>query len=415
MRTFIGTTAVIAGVVADDPDQRETSVRVVVDVETINGVSARGKVLVMLPRESEVAYGEYIEVRGRVEEPRAFEVEAGRMFDYPGYLRVRGVSATVSYATLRTQEEAPQSLLGTLYAFKDAFEQSLEQVLPEPQGSLLEGILLGERGGLSRELVQLFVIAGLIHIVVFSGSNMAVVSEGIFRALGFLPRRVLFVVGAIAIVRFALLAGGGAATVRAVIMGLIAIIARVMRRPAAALRALVVATMLMVLWNPLVLVYDRGFILSVLATFGLIALAPAVERRLRLVPAWKRYNLRSIVATTIAVEIFLLPALLYYSGVLSFVSIPLNALVLPLIPLVMLLGFTAGALGLIHPILATIPALVVGMLLRAILALTEFAATLPGASTLVAPFPAWVAVCAYIPLGIIAWRSYRSVPRTPTN
>ncbi len=412
---YAGMTAVVVGTVADDPDQRETSVRVVIDVETINGAVAEGRLLAMLPRESEVAYGERIDVRGFIEEPQAFEVEAGRMFDYPGYLRVRGVSAIMPLATLRSQVGAPWSVRGALYEMKSAFEHSLERTLHEPQGSLLEGILLGERGGFSTELIQLFVIAGLIHIVVFSGSNMAIVSEGIFRALGFLPRTVMYVVGAITIVLFAMLAGGGAATVRAVMMGLIAIIARYLRRPAAALRALIVAAICMVLWNPLVLLYDRGFILSMLATFGLIALAPAVEKWLHFVPAWERYNVRSIVATTLAVEIFLLPALLYYSGILSFVSLPMNAFVLPLVPLVMLFGFITGVLGLVHPLLALVPAFITDLLLRVILVSTEFAATLPFASTLVAPFPAWVALMVYVPLFFIAVRLYRNELREPTS
>ncbi len=412
---YVGSTAVVVGTVADDPDQRETSLRVVIDVETVNGIAAEGKLLAMLPRESEVSYGERIDVRGSIEEPQAFEVEAGRMFDYPGYLRVRGVSSIMPRATLRSQEGAPWSVRGALYEIKSTFEDSLERTLPEPQGSLLKGILLGERGGFSSELIQLFVIAGLIHIVVFSGSNMAIVSEGIFRALGFLPRSIMYVVGAIAIVLFSMLAGGGAATIRAVIMGLIAIIARYLRRPAAALRALIVAATLMALWNPLVVVYDRGFVLSVLATFGLIALAPAVEKYLRFVPAWERYNVRSIVATTLAVEIFLLPALLYYSGVLSFISLPMNALVLPLIPFVMLAGFITGVLGIVHPVLALAPAFITDMLLRAILNTTEFAATLPFASTVVVPFPAWVAVVVYVPLFMIAVRSYRNELRVPTN
>jgi len=99
-----------------------------------------------------------------------------------------------------------------------------------------------------------------------------------------LPRSLVYVLGFVAIVLFALMTGGGAATVRAVIMGAIAIVARYLRRPQAALRALVVAAVAMALWNPLAPFYDNGFILSVLATFGLITLSPYIERKLRAFP-----------------------------------------------------------------------------------------------------------------------------------
>ena len=205
------------------------------------------------------------------------------------------------------------------------------------------------------------------------------------------------------------MAGGGAATVRAVIMGAIAILARYLRRPQAALRALVVAAALMVLWNPLVLFYDNGFVLSVLATFGLITLAPFIEERLGRLPSWKSFNLRSIVATTLAVEIFILPALLYTSGTFSFFSLPINALVLPVVPLVMLIGFVAGVLGFLHPLAAFVPAFAAQFLLRLIIGVTELAADIPVASAIVAPFPFWMAAAAYVPLMLLAaWAYARS-------
>jgi competence protein ComEC len=250
---------------------------------------------------------------------------------------------------------------------------------------------------------------------VLSGSNIAIVAEAVFRILGLarrLPRGWLFILGFAAIVLFAVMVGGGAATVRAVIMGGIAIIARYLRRPQAALRALVVAAIAMVLWNPLVLFYDTGFVLSVLATFGLIALAPYIETKLGKLPSWKNFNLRSIVATTLAVELFILPALLYTSGVFSLLSLPVNALVLPFVPLIMLVGFAAGVLGFIHPLLALVPAFLSQFMLRLIIGIAQLGADMPLVSAVIAPFPLWVAVVVYVPLTSLALRIYF---RTPTN
>lgn len=409
-------TAVVAGTVAGDPDKRATSLRVPIEVETINGQDApHGTLLVLLPRETMVAYGEKVEVRGLITLPEAFETDTGRVFDYPGYLRVRGISAVMQRATLRAQEPADLTVLGPLYALKHIFEKSLEQNIAEPEVSLLKGMLLGERGGFTQELLQAFILVGLIHIVVLSGSNIAIVAEAVFRLLGMarrLPRAWLFGLGFATIVLFALMVGGGAATIRAVIMGSIAILARYLRRPQAALRALIVATVAMVLWNPLVLWLDNGFILSILATFGLITLAPYIETKLTRLPSWKNFNIRSIVATTIAVELFILPALLYTSGIFSTLSLPVNALVLPVVPLVMLVGFAAGVLGFIHPLLAFIPAFLAQFMLRLIIGIAELSANVPLASALIAPFPFWVVAFVYVPL---TWLAVRIYARTPTS
>jgi len=407
---YADTTAVVRGTVVDDPERRDTATRVVLDVAAVNGKEGSGKLLVGLPKGFDVAYGDTLEVRGLVEEPDNFLTETGREFDYKNYLHVRGVSAVVQRAVVREHAAAGWSLRGMLFDIKHRFELSLERAMPEPEVSLMEGILLGERGGLSRELLQLFVVVGLIHIVVLSGSNIAIVSEGMFRLLGaFLPRRATLVAGFVAIVLFALMVGGGAATLRAVVMGSIAILARYLRRPEAALRALGIAGAAILLYNPLYL-FDQGFVLSMLATFGLIVLGQPIENKITLLPAWSHFNLRSIVATTLAVEIFILPALLYYSGVLSFVSLPANALLLPLLPLVMFLGFFAGVAGLVHPALALVPALLADLLLKFLLWVVHTIGALPHAATVVAPFPWYVAALVYVPLTWLALQIYLRQP-----
>lgn len=400
---FADRMAVVRGVVSDDPDRRATSVRVPIDVQLVNGNEASGGALVVLPKDTELQYGDEVVVRGVLGVPEAFETETGRTFNYPGYLAARGVAVVMQRATLVTVDEGGPSIFRTLFAIKHTFERALERVLTEPHAALMEGLLLGERSGLPKALTDAFVLTGLIHIVVLSGYNIGVVSEWTLRTLGgVLPRRATLVVGGVAIVLFALMAGGGMATIRAMLMGLIAILARYLQRPAAALRALGVAVVAMVLWNPLVL-FDVGFTLSVLATFGLITLSPWVETKLQ----WVRSEaLRAVAATTIAVQLFILPALLYFTGVLSFVSLPINVLVLPFIPLLMLLGFVSGLLALVHPTIALLPGLLTNGVLSLLLGLVEWAAQLPLAAAMVPVFPAWVVVVAYAPLLWLALRAY---------
>lgn len=401
---FAGRMAVVEGRVADDPDRRASSVRVVVAVDRLNGVAGvYGKLLAVLPRDSDLAYNQRVELRGLLEMPEPFETNARRTFDYPGYLKARDIHVLMQHAQLRTSDPAPRSILGDLFALKHSFEQALGRVMQEPMSSLMEGFLLGEKSGLPKALTQAFVVTGLMHVVVLSGYNIGVVAEWTLRTLrAVLPRRSALVVAALTVVLFALMAGGGMATARAAIMGLIALVARFLRRPTLALRALAAAACTMIVWNPLVLV-DVGFVLSVLATFGLITIAPTIENKLLWI---KHKGLRSVAATTAAVQFYILPALLYYTGVLSFVSLPLNVAVLPLIPLAMFVGFVAGTLALLHPYAGLLPGLLADWLLRAIITLTEFAAGLPLASAVVPPSPAIVPILIYIPLSFFAWRLY---------
>jgi len=406
---YAGEIASVTGFVASDPERRETSLHVYLQTHEVNGEVVEEKLLVILPRDADILYGDTITVRGKISVPSAFETDIGRDFDYKNYLRVRGVLAMIRYGTVEHIEDGGSSLFSFLYATKHSFETSLERVLPEPHASLMEGILLGARRGIPDDLTQAFVISGLIHVVVLSGYNISIVAEAMLRSLAFLPRTARFAIGGSMMVLFALMTGAGATTVRASIMGLIAILARYMNRPASALRALGLAAFLMLLWNPLSLVYDVSFILSVLATFGLITLSPFVEKYL---PTFfdRVPSIKSIAASTIAVQIYILPALLYFTGVLSFVSFPANILALPVVPIVMLLGFISGLLGLLHPVLAIFPAALAHVLLQWMLWVATTSAALPFSATVVAEFPLWVAAGLYIPLTWFAITAYKKIP-----
>lgn len=401
----IGTTAVIEGVVAADPDRRATSVRVNVAVQTIGGNKGSGTLLAVLPRENSLHYGDTVEVRGLIEAPQAFQTDTGRLFDYPSYLRVQRISALMQRATLVSTKPAGFSLMGTLFALKHSFESSIERVLPEPDASLLEGVTLGERRGLPPALTTAFVIASLIHVVVLSGYNISIVAEAVLRGTRFLPKHAGYALGILLMILFVLMTGAGSTSLRACIMALIAIAARYFHRSALALRSLALAALLLVLWNPLVLLFDPSFILSFLATLGLVTLGGFVESN---VPKFfgRVPQLRSIAASTIAVQIFVLPALLYFTGVLSFVALPSNILTLPLVPFAMFMGFVAGVLGLIHPLFGLLPALLCDLVLKWMIFVATTAASFPLSHIVVPSFPAWIVLLFYIPLTFVALICY---------
>lgn len=400
---YVGT-AVVEGRVVSDPERRDKNLRVTVRAEHINGKrlekGREGKLLAILQRDERVSYGDRVILSGEITPPETFETNTGRVFDYPQYLQVRGVSALMYYARVEQVSQERFSIIREMFEMKHAFERALEKVFVEPQGALAEGILLGEKRGMSEELNHAFIVSGLVHVVVLSGYNISIVAEWVMRAFVFLPKTLGLSLGGVAIVLFAALTGGSATAVRACIMALIAILGRYLERPNDALRALLAAVVVMVLWNPLSTLYDPSFILSVLATFGLITISPAVENKLPFLS--EKFGLRSIAASTIAVQIFVLPALLYFTGVLSFVSLPANIVALPVVSLAMLLSFVSGLLALVHPLLAFVPGVAADLLLRWMILVAEVATAIPFLSTIIAAYPAWVAAICYIPLTAFA-------------
>ncbi len=400
----VGTQVIVSGIVIDEPDIRENNTHISVEFKEIENDSPKGvygSALVFVPRYPEYKYGDVLKLSGKLEYPKAFTEADGRIFDYPAYLRTKDIRYQMRYPHIEIIQAGQGSpLIATLFYLKHSFINAISSVLPEPHNSLLGGLLLGGKQSLGATWLMRFRISGIIHIVVLSGYNMTIVSEWlvvIFRSLGFYGS---LSAGGTGIILFAMMTGGGATVMRAAVMSLLVLLARVTGRTYAMGRALLIAAALMVASNPSILAFDPSFQLSFLASLGLIFVSPILKRKIMLFRSSATWH--EILISTLATQVVVLPVLLYQTGMLSLVSLPVNLLVLPLIPITMLLGFVAGLCALALPFLpwlGLIVALPAHILLSWILDVAHIAAQIPYASVSLTFSAGWVftlyAVIAY--------------------
>ena len=393
----VGTKIELTGLIVAEPEVTAKSTRLVV---TVGGE----RVLVSTDRYADVTYGDTINFSGKLKKPESFETELGRTFNYPGYLAVRDIFYTVPFATVSVIEHGQGNpLLSTLLSVKKMFLDSIQAHIPEPEVGLGAGLLLGVKSSLGDELEDDFRTTGIIHIVVLSGANIMLVVVFIMYVLSlFCSVRVRAIVGIVTICLFALMVGFSATVLRASIMAGLTMMALLLGRQYAMMRALFFAGAVMLLINPLLLVYDVGFQLSFLATLGLILVAPQFEQLLSDVkPIFK---LKEYFLATVATQIAILPLLLYQIGQFSVVAIVVNMLVMPAVPFAMLSTFLTGLAGLVSAPLATlIGAVSYGFLTYIILIATWFAA-LPFAAFTVPEFPFLVVILLYVVIGLVVYR-----------
>ena len=172
--------------------------------------------------------------------------------------------------------------------------------------------MLGEKQSLGDKLTDAFRKAGVVHIIVLSGYNVAlVINSVLFVSLRVMPRLLGYGVASVFVIGFAVLTGGSETTIRATIMALLMMTARILNRPAMALRGLFIAAAIMALWNPFVVLYDLSFQLSVVATLGLILFSDKIAKRINFVPS--NFGLREIVSTTLATQITVFPLLCFFN------------------------------------------------------------------------------------------------------
>lgn len=377
-------TVSIHGIVSDEPDLRSDHTNLTIDITEITVAEEKHPVktraLIITDRYPSWNYGDEVSITGKLLLPKNFENEnTGRSFDYVSYLAKDGIFYQfIRPNILRIGEGKENVVKRELLLIKHAFLDRVSRVIPEPESSLLGGLLVGAKQSLGKDLLDDFRTAGVIHIVVLSGYNLTIVAEAIMRFFSFAPRMMGLTLGGTSIVLFSIMTGAGATVVRASVMALLALLARATGRIYEITLTLLFAGFVMLLYNPKILIFDPSFQLSFLATLGLIHLSPLLEKHLKFLP--KTFGLRDIVSATLATQIFVLPLLLYMMGKFSIVSLPVNLLVLPFIPLTMLFGFLAGITGLISTILSFPFALIAHIFLWYELKVVEVAAAIPFAS-----------------------------------
>jgi len=361
------------------------------------------KVLVRGENYPKFKYGDRVSFTGKLQAPTNFETEKGKEFDYVSHLRKDDIHYILSFARGTLVSEGNGNIITSmLLTLKQSFVRNVNTLFPEPSSSLMAGVLLGVQDSLGTELEEVFRDTGIIHIVVLSGYNITIVSESLVKLFSFLPKNLALGSGAFGIILFSLMVGATPSVLRASLMALLVLLARGTGRTYAIARALLIAAVVMVFWNPNILVFDTSFQLSFLATIALIWISPLVSPHLTAVP--EKFGFREVVSATIATQVFVLPLLLYKMGQVSLVGLPVNVLVLWLIPTIMILGFIASMIEFAFHFLAVPVAYVTYLLLMYVIKTAEFFATLPFATVTVSYFPALFLWSVYGLYGYLYWR-----------
>lgn len=415
LQRFVGEKVLLSGIIDDEPDVRDHATQLTIRADHLSLASTtwpvNEKILISVPLYPEFSYGDRVRVETTLSLPEMIASDGGRVFDYPNYLRARGIYIVGSFPRISFVESGQGNpVKNFLFNLKHRFTRAVSRVIPEPESDLLGGLLLGAKQSLGQALLMKFSQAGVSHVVVLSGYNIAIVAESIMVLLAFLPAAAAFMIGVASIILFILLSGGGASAIRAAIMVIAALFAAKTNREYSPAVGLCIAVVCMLAYNPMLLVFDPSFQLSILATIGIIFVSPIIQPYLRRVP--ERYGLQEIISSTVATQLIVLPYLIYTTGIVSLVSLPVNALILGTVPATMFLGFVTGLFGLFSPYLAYIPALPTYILLWYQLAVVRVATAIPFGFMQLPAFSFIIVVGIYV---FIGWGLYLVHTKTRTT
>ena len=222
----------------------------------------------------------------------------------------------------------------------------IQSTMQEPYSSLLGGIIFGSQASpLSDELQDNYRTAGVIHLLVVSGTQVSIIMSLSLALCGFLglSNKLKLVVMTAANIVFTIMVGAGPSIIRAAVMSETAIFAKTFERDNDFYNSLAISVLVLLILNPLNL-FDIGFQLSFLATWALFYVAPVFKAWLS---GYFPELLSGLISISIAPTIITSPVILYNFGQVSFVSVLSNFLIIPWIEITVVLGFVSTLAGLI--------------------------------------------------------------------
>lgn len=213
------------------------------------------------------------------------------------------------------------------------------QHLPGAGGDLLPGLAIGDTTAVSDELDAAMKASSLSHLTAVSGANCAVVI-GLVMVAGAaagVPRWARVAASVIVLVGFVVLVTPEPSVLRAAVMAALVLVAVARGRPVRGLPVLSLAALTLLVIDPW-LGRSYGFVLSVLATGGLLLLAAPLAAWLgRWLPRW----LALVIAVPLAAQLACQPVIILLNASLPTYGVLANVLTAPAAPLATVVGLAA--------------------------------------------------------------------------
>ncbi|MDQ0678272.1 competence protein ComEC [Arthrobacter pascens] len=325
-------------------------------------VRARAQLVVMGGGDwGKLTPGQVVRTTGKLKAAESGQPEAGLL---------AATSAPMALSAAQGWQQAARELRSR-YVSAAAF------LAADPRG-LLPGMVTGDTSALDEGLNTAMKAVGMTHLTAVSGANCSLVLGALLlvaRSLR-LPRLPAAVLALAGLGLFVVLVGPDASVLRAALMGSIALASLAGGRSGRGLSFLCLAVIGLLVFDP-GLGTSYGFLLSVLATLGIIVLGQRMVRWTpTVVPRW----VAAAFAVPLSAQMLCGPVIVLLQPQFSTYSLLANVVASPLVAPVTLLGTAAVPLVILAPWAATALIAVAGTFSAGVAWTARFTAALPGAS-----------------------------------
>ncbi len=374
----------------------------------------KGKVLVNVFQKLQANYGDTIVIEGKLHRP--FEFSKDKSFSYLDYLKRRGIrwvlTAKKNALIEVKSQESHFNVLTTLLNFRGSLEQRFDHALTKNESAIMQALLLGKRSDIPRHIKELFEKTGTIHILAISGLHVGFVAAFFIMLLKPFPvsRKIQLCLGAILLIAYCLMTGARPSVVRATVMTVIVLISLLMERHTNLLNTLSCAAFCLLLINPFYL-FDVGYQLSFCCVLSIVCINPLVMKVLVFlckgnVSKKGQWILQSF-SVSLSVWIGIIALIGYYFQIITPITVFINIIIIPFIPVLLALGFGLLLTSFFLPICTVFFAMCLKITLNLMVAIIFLAAKVPGAFFNVYFVSYWGVIAYYSVLIVILFLIYQ--------
>ena len=303
---------------------------------------AVGRYIIMdFSRDFALSAGDIVILRGKIRSPKAFPDAAG--FDYGRYLRSKGYAGVIYPASIDVVG-TDRGLIYYCGLVKKSLYRNIGMAFSSQEGGLVKGMLFGDKGGIGKDVKEVFSNVGIMHMFAVSGMHVGIIY---FTIMIFLKNTGDFartVAAAVFLLFYSCICDFTPSVTRASIFYILMGVAYLLRREYDVMCSLYAVGILLVVENMYV-IYDISFQLSFAAVMSISSFYRPARKVVRMRP----------VALSLAASMLTWPIIYLNFGIVSIISPVTNLITVPLLPFAMGFSMLAASLAYISLAAANIP------------------------------------------------------------
>lgn len=376
-KSIISATAVVI----KGPSEGEYNYKYTVKART--GKYKNKKFIVYINKKNKklLEYGDLIEIKGEYSAPEVARNYKG--FDYSQYLKTLNI-----YGTIKVEESKiinKNQLSPILISIKNIKEKMIDNAnrnMPKRTANLLLGILIGERDNIQEDIIESFRTANLSHILAVSGAHTSYIILGITYLISKskTPKRIGYIITIINLLIFIIITGASYSVVRACIMAIVVIGAKICYRKENFFTSICISLIIILIQNPFA-INDIGLKLSFMGTAGIVIFNKSITNffiKLKI-----KQKIAEALSVTFSAQLMIMPITILNFNTISLTFFISNILASPLLGIIIIFGFISIFISSILNPISKILFLILHIFLELLILVSKVTEKIPGSSILV--------------------------------